>query len=263
MRVFVGPPLLTLALAFALVGSASAGKADNPTITGIVGPGFSIRFVDDAGNRITQIPPGTYTVVIKDMASEHNFHLTGPGGFDMSTDVDAVGTFTWTVNFQVGTYHYQCDPHATAMKGDLTVDPSAPLPGSTPPAPTTHHDRAAAAPAASAARGQARGDRRPGRDDHGQARRQKARRDQGRARGHHGQRPLDQGQLPPDGPGREPRDLEGRPFDGQLAPDAEARDLPLPVGRDAESQGLVPRDLAPLRSSSAFSSAPKSSASAE
>jgi hypothetical protein len=134
MRVFAG---VTIFLALALAGNASAGKADNPTITGIVGPGFSIRFVDDAGNRLTQIPPGTYTVVIKDMASEHNFHLTGPGGFDMSTDVDAVGTFTWTVNFQVGTYHYQCDPHATFMKGDLTVDPSAPLPGSAPPAPTT------------------------------------------------------------------------------------------------------------------------------
>jgi hypothetical protein len=124
-------------LALALAGSASGRSGQDLTLTGTVGPGFSIRFVDAAGNRITRIPPGNYTVTIKDQASEHNFHLTGPGGVDMSTDVDAVGTFTWTVNFQVGTYHYQCDPHATVMKGDLTVDPAAPPPGTTPPPTTT------------------------------------------------------------------------------------------------------------------------------
>lgn len=134
MRVLAG---VTIVLALGLAGGASGNSGQNLTLTGTVGPGFSIRFADDAGNRITRIPPGAYTVTIKDLAAEHNFHLTGPGGFDMSTDVDAVGTFTWTVNFQVGTYHYQCDPHATIMKGDLTVDPAAPPPGSTPPPTTT------------------------------------------------------------------------------------------------------------------------------
>jgi copper binding plastocyanin/azurin family protein len=116
--------LVAVVAALSLAGSASA---QNPTLFGTVGPGFSIRVADGAGNRITQIPPGTYTVVVSDQSAAHNFHLTGPG-VDMSTDVEATGTFTWTITFQAGTYHYQCDPHFTQMKGDITVEAGAPLP---------------------------------------------------------------------------------------------------------------------------------------
>jgi hypothetical protein len=128
MRLLVGVTIL-VALVFAGGSSAQA----NPTLFATVGPGFSIRVADGAGSRITRIPPGTYTVVVKDQASEHNFHLTGPG-IDQSTDVEATGTFTWTVTFQAGTYHFQCDPHFTTMKGDIAVEAGAPLPA---PAPTT------------------------------------------------------------------------------------------------------------------------------
>jgi hypothetical protein len=128
MRLIAG---LTLLAALAFAGGSSAQA--NPTLFGTVGPGFSIRVADGAGNRVTQIPPGTYTVVVKDLATEHNFHLTGPG-VEMSTDVDATGTFTWTVTFGAGTYHYQCDPHATIMKGDIAVQAGAPLPA---PGPAT------------------------------------------------------------------------------------------------------------------------------
>jgi hypothetical protein len=119
--------LLPIAV-FAALALAGGAAADNPTLFGTVGPGFSIRVADGAGNRITRIPPGTYTVKVSDLAAEHNFHLTGPGGFDMSTTVEGTGTAEWTVNFQVGTYHYQCDPHFTQMKGDITVEAGAPLP---------------------------------------------------------------------------------------------------------------------------------------
>jgi hypothetical protein len=131
MRVLAG---VTVFAALALTGSASA---DNPTLFGTVGPGFSIRVADGAGNRVTRIPPGTYTLVVKDQAAEHNFHLSGPGGVDMSTDVEATGTFTWTITFQLGIYHYQCDPHFTQMKGDISVEDGAPLPASAPPTTTT------------------------------------------------------------------------------------------------------------------------------
>jgi hypothetical protein len=136
--------LITVVAALSLAGSASG---QNPTLFATVGPGFSIRVADGAGNRITRLPPGTYTVVVADQAAEHNFHLTGPG-VDMSTDVEATGTFTWTVTLQAGTYHYQCDPHLSTMKGDIAVEAGAPLPtpGTTttttttttppPPAPT-------------------------------------------------------------------------------------------------------------------------------
>ena len=136
--------LMGVSAALVLAGSASA---QNPTLFATVGPGFSIRVADGAGNRVTSIPPGTYTVRVSDLATEHNFHLTGPGGFDMTTTVEGTGTTDWTVNFQAGTYHYQCDPHFTQMKGDITVEAGAPLPQ---PATTTTTTTTTSAPPAPA-----------------------------------------------------------------------------------------------------------------
>src|SRR6476660_6857953 len=126
--------LITIVAALALAGSAGA---EHPTLFGTVGPGFSIRVVDGAGNLVTRIPPGTCTVQVNDLSAAHNFHLSGPGGFDMSTTGEGTGSATWTVTFQEGTYHYQCDPHFTQMKGDITVESGAPLPAPPPPTTTT------------------------------------------------------------------------------------------------------------------------------
>ena len=38
-----------------------------------------------------------------------------------TTTVGFVGTQKWSVTLAPGTYRYQCDPHATMMKGALTV----------------------------------------------------------------------------------------------------------------------------------------------
>ena len=140
MRLFAGVTIfaaLALSAVTAALTLAGGASAQSPTLFATVGPGFSIRIADGAGNRLTLIPPGTYTVVVKDQAAEHNFHITGPGGVDQTTDVDGMGTFTWTITFQEGTYHYQCDPHFTTMKGDLRVEAGAPPVTATPPATTT------------------------------------------------------------------------------------------------------------------------------
>ena len=63
---------------------------------------------------------GTYTITVKDKASDHNFHLTGPG-VNKSTAVAAKGTYTWKVTLKKGTYKYVCDPHKSFMKGSFTV----------------------------------------------------------------------------------------------------------------------------------------------
>jgi len=127
MRLFLASAALTVVLAVA--GGASA---QGPTLFGTVGPGFSIRFSDAAGNPVRNLDPGTYTIQIEDKADIHNFHLTGPG-VDMATDTDQMGTFVWTVTLVAGTYHYQCDPHSSTMRGDFTVG-AAPPPPATPPA---------------------------------------------------------------------------------------------------------------------------------
>ena len=109
----------TAAVAVVTLLPASAG-AENPTLTGTVGPGFSLSLVDGSGARVQHIDPGTYTLVIHDLAAEHNFHLRGPG-VDQFTEVETKGDVTWSVTFTDDAYAYQCDPHAGVMSGSCTV----------------------------------------------------------------------------------------------------------------------------------------------
>jgi hypothetical protein len=122
--------LLAAAAAASLFALAGSAGAQSPTLFATVGPGFTIRLDDASGNGVKHLDPGTYTIQVDDRANIHNFHLTGPG-VDKATDIEQVGKVTWTVTFTNGTYHYQCDPHASIMKGDFTVG------GTAPPATTT------------------------------------------------------------------------------------------------------------------------------
>ena len=76
---------------------------------------------------MTHLDPGDYTIEVHDLASIHNFHLSGPG-VNMATDIDSVGTVTWNVTFTDGRYHFQCDPHPTQLHGDFTVGTVATTP---------------------------------------------------------------------------------------------------------------------------------------
>lgn len=89
---------------------------DSGALAGSVGPGFDISMGE------TEVAAGTYTLDIDDMADDHNFHLTGPGGVDVATDVAAIGMETFTVELEAGTYTFICDPHASSMTGTLTVN---------------------------------------------------------------------------------------------------------------------------------------------
>jgi plastocyanin len=42
----------------------------------------------------------------------HTFHRIGPGVDEEVTGLDFVGEETVTVTLELGTYTYQCDPHA-------------------------------------------------------------------------------------------------------------------------------------------------------
>ena len=120
--------LAAAALVFALPGGA---RTEQNTLTGTVGPGFSISLVDESGNRVTHLDPGTYTITVKDQSDLHNFDLTGPG-VSQHTEIEFVGTATWTVTLTDGIYTYLCDAHPTQMKGQFATG-TATLP--TPPKP--------------------------------------------------------------------------------------------------------------------------------
>jgi hypothetical protein len=112
-----GVPFLLLAVV-ALAGSASAGTT--ATLQANVGPGFTISLRDGGGAGVSHLDPGTYTIHVVDQSPEHNFDLTGPG-VSKATDVASTGEETWEVTLGDGTYRYQCDAHATTMRGSFTV----------------------------------------------------------------------------------------------------------------------------------------------
>ena len=111
--------LLALAVACAVLAPADA-LAENPKLSGTVGPGFTIKLSDAAGNPVKHVDAGTYDIVIDDRSEDHNFHLTGPG-VNKSTSVSGTGSTTWKVTLKKGTYRYVCDPHASSMKGSFKV----------------------------------------------------------------------------------------------------------------------------------------------
>jgi plastocyanin len=111
----------------ALVFSGPAAAATAGTLRATVGPEFTISFTDASGNRVTQLDPGTYTIVVDDKSDFHNFHVSGPGVSE-STGVEFVGERTWTVTFVEGRYTYVCDPHSSMMRGAFVVGNPPPPP---------------------------------------------------------------------------------------------------------------------------------------
>ena len=95
---------------------ASSGGDGGTTLNGSVGPGFDISLDGTDG-----LAAGDYTILVNDQSSAHNFHLTGPGGVDVATDVAAEGEESLEVTLEAGEYTFVCDPHASQMKGSFTV----------------------------------------------------------------------------------------------------------------------------------------------
>src|SRR3954454_19869706 len=118
---------LIAAAAVALVAAAPTA-AENPQLVGSVGPGFGIS-LPSGGAAVSHLDPGTYTLVVHDLAAEHNFHLSGPG-VNVATDVTDSGDQTFTINVTDGVYDFDCDAHPVQMKGAFAVG-TATLPPTT------------------------------------------------------------------------------------------------------------------------------------
>ena len=98
----------------------SGAEAGN-TLLGSVGPGFEISVTTATRQAPGTLAPGMYELQVDDKSSAHNFHLTGPGDVEVSTEVGESGTETFEVELQSGTYSFVCDPHASSMNGTLEV----------------------------------------------------------------------------------------------------------------------------------------------
>jgi hypothetical protein len=109
----------------ALPGAGGAGVSVTQPLEAIVGSpsapnAYAISLKDSTGAPVTHLDPGTYTVIVQDYATLHNFDLTGPG-VSKATDIDGTGDTTWTINVTNGTYRYVCDAHPTVMRGSFTA----------------------------------------------------------------------------------------------------------------------------------------------
>lgn len=104
--------------------SAGAAAGGSQTLFGTVGTAddadaFEIALTDSAGNEVTTLPAGSYTIQVKDLSTIHNFHLKGEG-VDETTTVPEVTDTTFDVELTAGTYTFVCDPHPR-MVGQVSV----------------------------------------------------------------------------------------------------------------------------------------------
>lgn len=118
-------PLVALAAAGVLVaavgGTQAAASVKAKKLYGRSGPGYVIKLTDYDFVPIKHLKPGLYTFVIQDRATNHDFHLVGPG-VNKTTTVRYLGTKTWAnVRLKKGTYRYSCDPHKGQMHRSFTV----------------------------------------------------------------------------------------------------------------------------------------------
>jgi hypothetical protein len=96
----------------AMLGKFTAGsvtelpkpKPQAPTnITARIGPGASIAFP-------AKLPPGRYSIAVRDLSSKDNLHLRGPG-VNRRTGVAFRGNLRWSVNLVAGRYRAWSDAH--------------------------------------------------------------------------------------------------------------------------------------------------------
>ncbi len=104
--------------------SSPAGGEGGQGLIGTVGESagpeaFTILLTNKSGDRVTTLAAGECLVKVTDLATIHNFHLTGPG-VDETTSVPATGEVTWKVTLKPGSYFFACDPHPE-MVGEVTV----------------------------------------------------------------------------------------------------------------------------------------------
>lgn len=117
--------LAVVATVVALVVAQGAGAARTPKLIGAVGKNgtFTITLKNARGKVVRTLPAGTYTIVVRDYSTLHNFELEREhhGRSRDLTDVDFVGTKTFRVKLTRGEYKVYCEPHESTMFQDFTV----------------------------------------------------------------------------------------------------------------------------------------------
>jgi hypothetical protein len=117
--------LLAAAVAGAGLALAAPAPAAQPVLIAKVGlhDSFTISLRTPGGKLVRSLPAGRYTIVVHDYSKLHNFAL---GSVTQSKRIFTggilfVGTKTYTVTLEPGTYAYACSAHPYTMNGTFTV----------------------------------------------------------------------------------------------------------------------------------------------
>jgi plastocyanin len=113
-----------LAVAAAVLAvPAVAGAMSHPKLIGTVGKSNAFKIdLTSKGKVAKTLKAGTYTLVIHDDSSIHNYELDGPHGKSWTfTSVSFVGTKTITLKLTPGKYKAYCAPHESSMFQHFTV----------------------------------------------------------------------------------------------------------------------------------------------
>jgi hypothetical protein len=116
--------LALLVLCATVAPAASAHRHSTTTLVAAVGKNdsFAISLTRN-GKRVTSLPARTYTIVVHDYSSLHNFALGSvtAGKRLFTGSVPGKGTETYRLKLIAGTYAFACSAHPTTMNGHFTV----------------------------------------------------------------------------------------------------------------------------------------------
>ena len=112
--------LIMLALA---ASALAASQATHPKLLGVVGKNDAFKISLTSNSKaVKTLKAGTYTFVIQDDSTIHNYELDGPNGKSWTfTSVGFTGTKTITLKLAKGTYKAFCSPHESIMFQHFTV----------------------------------------------------------------------------------------------------------------------------------------------
>src|SRR3954470_9022162 len=111
-----------IVLAFA-AASLAASQATHPKLLGVVGKNDAFKIsLTSKGKSVKTLKAGTYTVVIEDDSTIHNYEIDGPKGKSWDiTSVGFQGTKPITRKLPKGKYKAFCEPHESFMFQNFTV----------------------------------------------------------------------------------------------------------------------------------------------
>ena len=122
MKRLILAALIVVATVVFAANAAARPAMTHPKLIGAVGKddGFTITLRTANGKLVRTLPAGTYTFVIHDFSSIHNFALNGRVSRTF-TGISFIGTRTVTLRLTAGKYKYVCVAHPTTMVHSFTV----------------------------------------------------------------------------------------------------------------------------------------------